>query len=398
MRSVISDIKFSCRQLLKSPGFTAVAAMLLVGAGLLTESLTRLMQVDPGFRSDNVLYAEVSLSPARYPEEAQVTAFWRRLCEQVSALPSVASAGVVNSPPLAMNFMTGFTIEGRPPTNPGQFDLAMYRVATPDYFRALGIPLLRGRVIAEGDIFGAQAVAVIDNEMARRFWPGEDPIGAKINLGGRARTVVGIVGAVKHYGLDAGLSPTLYLPQMQEPNTRALTLVVRTTGNPLGIASAIRTAVKAVDPDQPVARIRSMDSIISGAVGNRRLMASGLGSFAALALVLVAIGLYDVVSLSVARRTREIGIRMALGARQSQVLLLVIRRGMGPALVGLAIGVGAALALSRVMTGMLYEVKPTDPLTFAGASGLLVAVACFACWLPARRAASVDPMRALRTE
>jgi predicted permease len=376
----------------------AMASVLLVGAGLLTRSLTRLMRVDPGFRSDNVLYAEVSLSPARYREEVQVTAFWRRLCEQVSALPSVDSASVTNSPPFAMNFMTGFSIEGRPAKNPGQFDLAMYRVATPDYFRSLGIPLLRGRVIAEGDVFEAPPVAVIDNEMAQRFWPGNDPIGAKINLGGRARTVVGIVGAVKHYGLDADLSPTLYLPQMQEPNTRAMTLVVRTTGNPSGVAAAIRTAVKAVDPDQPVARIRSMDSIVAGSVSNRRLLSSGLGGFAVLALGLVAIGLYGVVSLSVARRTQEIGIRMALGARMPQVLLLTIRRGMGLALAGLSIGVVAALALSRVMTSLLYEVKPTDPPTFAGVAGLLLAVACLACYLPARRAARIDPMEALRYE
>ncbi len=376
----------------------AVATMLLVGAGLLTGSLVNLMRVNPGFQSDNVLYAEISLSPSRYLEEPQVTAFWDRLCKQVSALPSVESAGVANSPPFTMNFMTGFTIEGRPPKNPGQFDVAMYRVATPDYVHALGIPLLRGRFITEGDVFEASTVVVIDNEMAQRFWPGEDPIGAKINLGGRARTVVGIVGAVKHYGLDADLSPTLYLPQMQERNARAMTLVVRTTGNPIGMAATIRTAVKSVDPDQPVARIRSMDSVISGSVSNRRLMASGLGGFAMLALVLVAVGLYGVVSLSVARRTRDIGIRMALGARRQQVLLLVIRHGMGLAGAGLGIGVVAALALSRVMTSLLYEVKPTDPFTFAGVAGLLVAVACLACLLPAWRAAKTDPMEALRYE
>jgi predicted permease len=376
----------------------AVATMLLVGAGLLTGSLAHLMRVNPGFRSDNVLYAEISLSPSRYPEEPQVTAFWDRLCEQVSALPGVDSAGVANSPPFAVNFMTGFTIEGRTPKNPGQFDVAMYRVATPGYCRALGIPLLRGRFIAGGDTIKAPGVVVIDNEMAQRFWPDEDPLGAKINIGGRPRTVVGVVGAVKHFGLDADLSPTLYLPQMQEANARAMTLVVRTTGNPPGMAAAIRTAVKAVDPDQPVARIRSMDSIISGSVGNRRLMTSGLGGFAVLALVLVAIGLYGVVSLSVARRTRDIGIRMALGARKQQVLLLVIRHGMGLAVTGIGIGVVAALALSRVMTSLLYEVKPTDPFTFAGMAGLLVAVACLACFIPARRAAKVDPMEALRYE
>lgn len=376
----------------------AVATMLLIGAGLLTGSLTRLMRVDPGFRPDNVLYAAVSLTPARYPEEAQVTAFWRRLCEQVSALPSVDSAGVANSPPFTVNYMTGFTVEGRPPKNPGQFDLAMYRVATPGYFRALGIPLLRGRAFAEGDIFEAPAVAVIDNEMAQRFWPDEDPISAKINLGGRTRTIIGVVGAVKHYGLDADLSPTLYLPQMQEPNARAMTLVVRTTGDPLGMAAAIRAAVKDVDPDQPVARIRSLDSIVAGSVSNRQLMSSGLGGFAVLALVLVAIGLYGVVSLSAARRTREIGIRMALGARKPQVLLLVVRRGMGLALVGLGLGVVAAFALSRVMASLLYEIKPTDPLTFVSVAGLLVAVAYLACWLPARRAVKVDPMEALRYE
>ncbi len=376
----------------------AVAAMLLIGAGLLTSSLSHLMQVDPGFRSDNVLYGEVSLSRARYPEEMQLTSFWRQLCEQVSALPQVDSVGVANSPPFTMNFMTGFTIEGRPAKNPGQFDLAMYRTATPGYFEALGIPLLRGRTIAEGDIFDAPAVAVIDNEMAQHFWPDEDPIGARINMGGRVRTIVGIVGSVKHYGLDADLSPTLYLPQMQEPNTRAMTLVVRANGNPLGMAEALRAAVKAVDPDQPIARIRTMDSIMAGSVSNRRLLSSGLGGFAVLALILVAIGLYGVVSLSVARRTREIGIRVALGAPKGNVLLLLIRHGMGLTFVGLAIGVGVALALTRVLTSQLYEVTATDPLTFIGVTGMLVAVGALACYVPARRAAKIDPMEALRYE
>jgi len=376
----------------------AVAAMLLIGAGLITGSLTRLMRVDPGFQPDNVLYGEVSLSTTRYPQETQVTAFWRQVCKQISTLPQVDSVGIANSPPFTVNFMTGFTIEGRPARNPGQFNLAMYRTATPGYFEALGIPLLSGRVIAEGDVFDAPAVAVIDNEMAQHFWPDKDPIGAQINLGGRARTIIGIVGSVKHYGLNADISPTLYLPQMQEPNARAMTLVVRTTGNPLGVTAAIRTAVKTVDPDQPVARIRSMNSIVAGSVSNQRLLSSGLGGFALLALILVAIGLYGVVSLSVARRTREIGIRMALGAPKLQVLFLLIRHGMGLTLAGLGIGVVAALALTRVVTTMLYEVKATDPVTFIAVAGVLVAVGALACYVPARRAVRIDPMEALRYE
>ena len=240
---------------------------------------------------------------------------------------------------------------------------------------------------------------VIDDVMAKRFWPGESPIGAVVHIGGPPRTVVGVVGAVKHSGLDADLSPTFYLPQKQEPMvSRQMTLMVRTRGNPLGLAAAVRAAVKAIDPNQPVARLQSMESVVSTSVGNRRLTTWGLGGFAILGLVLVAIGLYGVVSLSVARRTKEIGIRVALGAPKQQVLRLVLRQGMQLALAGVGIGVVAALALSRVMSSLVFEVKPTDPLTFVSVSCLLVVVALLACWVPARRAAGIDPIVALRCE
>ena len=375
----------------------AASLVLLVAAGLLVGSLMRLTRVDPGFRAENVIFGAVSLSSSDYSRMPRVTAFWDQLCERVAAFPEVDSAGAVNIVPFSANNMTEFTIEGQSTGYNRVTGAVNYRVATPNYFRAMGIPLLAGRDIGSEDSADARGVVVIDDVMARQFWPGKSPIGATIHVNGRARSVVGVVGAVRQFGLDSGVSSALYLPLKQEP-VRELTLVVRTKSDSARLGGAIRAAVKETDPSQAIAGIRLMKDVVAASVGDRQMMACGLGGFAGLALLLVAIGLYGSVSLSVAGRTREIGVRMALGASRQQVLRLVIRQGVSLALAGVGIGVVLAFALSRAMSSLLYEVRPTDVPTFLSVSCLLVAVSFLACWLPARRAANVDPMVALRCE
>jgi putative ABC transport system permease protein len=375
----------------------SLALMLLIGAGLLTGSLARLMRVNPGYNPENVVCAEIALPASRYAEQPRISAFFSQLIERVAALPGVDRAGAVNCPPFAVNNMAGFIIEGRAPMHPGQFDTAMYRVATPGYLETMAIPVVQGRPITREDNEASLPVVVIDETMARRFWPNESPLGARINIG-RPCTVVGVVGSVKQFGLDDTEYPTVYFPQLQQPNARRMTLVVRTVGNPLGSVAAIRMAVSAIDPDQPVARIRSMESAVTESTGNRRLTTWGMGSFAALALLLAAIGLYGVVSYSVTRRTREIGIRMALGAQPGDALRLLLNYGMRLTLIGIGIGLGGAFVMTRLLTTLLYATSAADPATFASVSVLLAAVALLATYLPARRVIRIDPVVALRGE
>jgi putative ABC transport system permease protein len=378
----------------------AVALVLLIGAGLLIRSFYRLQQVNPGFNPQNALAVSISLPGKKYPEEEQNAAFFTQLTERVSTLPGVVAVGVAQVLPIQSDYVLGFNIQGRPPDAPGDEPSTNYYAVSPGYFKAMGIPLLRGRLFTEQDKKDAPRVAVINETMAKKFFPNEDPIGKGINVTNgpeRFREIVGIVGDVKQYGLDQPTTAQTYEPYLQTP-FQNMTLVVRTDGNPAGLTAGVRSQVLSIDKDQPVSRIRTLEQVISESVAKQRFAMLLLGIFAMVALVLAGVGLYGVMSYAVTQRTHEIGIRMALGAQQRDVLKLVVGHGMILALVGVAIGLIASLALTRVMTTLLFGVSATDPLTFLAIPALLAGVALLASFMPARRAMKVDPMVALRYE
>jgi len=377
----------------------APTLVLLIGAGLLIQSLLRLQRVNPGFNPERVLTMELSLPRARYPSD-QRPAFFRRLVKRIHTLPGVSSVGASTHIPLAgdnMNFM--FFIEGRPFPE-GKAPGADCRAVTPEYFSALGIPLVKGRVFSDRDGPEAPFVFVINEAMARRFFPNEDPLGKRMKVGFSDLTgeIVGIVGDVKHASLDAEVKQEIYTSYDQTPFRPNMTLVTRARGDVMSIASAAQNEVRAVDKDQPVTRVRTMEAVVAGSVAQPRFRTLLLGLFGMMALLLAAVGIYGVISYAVTQRTQEIGIRIALGAQPRDVLRLVVRQGMAPALVGLGLGLIGALALTQLMKDLLFSVRPTDPATFALVALLLATVALLACYLPARRATKVDPIVALRCE
>ena len=383
-----------------------LAVMLLAGAGLLIKSFGRLQAVDPGFQPDQTLSFELSLPRTTYEQDAQVAAFYDRLLDRVRSLPGVRSAGAVMGLPLSgMRFNISFRVQGRPDAAPGQEPAMEVRVATADYFRTLGIPLLRGRFFADSDAADAPQVAILSEAAARKYFPNEDPIGKQIVMGWRRRTddkraggeVIGVVGDVKELGLDEEYPAEIYLPARQWPVGR-MAVVARTAVPPLTLAEEMTQAVHELDANLPVANIRTVDDIVAESIAQPRFYMTLLAVFAAVALVLAAIGIFGVMSYTVSQRTREIGIRMALGAEGGSVVSMVVRQAMLLAIVGLALGLVAAAALSRTMTTLLFELSPTDPATFATVASVLALVAFFASYLPARRAASVDPIEALRAE
>lgn len=380
----------------------AVALVLLVGAGAMLRSFLRLQAVDPGFRAHHVLTVRLGLLPSRYGEAQQQTAFQRALLERVRALPGVEAAAVTNHLPTVSDFARAFTIGGRPVPPPGEWPVARFRAVTPEYFRAMGIPVLRGRAFSELDSEEAPGVALINQTLARQHWPAQDPLGQRINLEKPDRlhawrTVVGVVGDVRHRGLDAKVQPEVYVPYYQMPEA-STAMVVRTLAEPATLALAARAAVRAVDPDQPVGEVRALEQVVadSESVGSRRTVLLLLGAFAALAVALAAVGVYGVISYSVARRTQEIGVRMALGAQSSDLVRMVVRQALILALAGLALGVVAALVLTRFLARLVFEVSPADPITFGAVALLLFVVAVLASYLPARAATRVDPLTALR--
>jgi len=378
----------------------ASALLLLVGAGLLIKSFWRLQRIDPGFNPNNALTASVTLPSRKYPEENQQSAFFQQLLEKVRALPGVQAAGASNVVPLGGDYVLGFVIEGRPPLPPGAGQSTNYYSVSADYFKAMGIPLLRGRVFTEQDTRNSTRVAVISESMAKRVFPNEDPIGKRIHVTNGPtvfREIVGIVGDVKHYGLDQDTTLQTYEPYTQQPFS-FMTLVVRTAGDPTNLTSAIRNQVLSIDKEQPVSGVRTLEQRVSTSIAQQRFSMLLLGVFAAVAMVLAAVGIYGVLSYAAAQRTHEIGIRMALGARAGNVLKMVIGQGMKLALAGVALGSGAALALTQLMKRLLFGVTAADPMTYVVIALSLTLVALFACWIPARRAAKVDPMVALRVE
>jgi putative ABC transport system permease protein len=380
----------------------AISLALLVGAGLMVKSFLRLINTDPGFNPENVLTMELLLPRAGYAEEAQRAVFFHQLLERVEALPGVEMAGVVSHLPLGgSNASAGFLIEGRPEPPPGQGNDGRYRVCSPRYFEALGIRLLRGRAFTEQDREGAAPVVIVNETLARQHWPNEDAVGHRIRFTGDPAQnpwmmIVGVVRDVKHT-LDGEVKPEYYLPHAQDA-WRSMSLVVRAKREPMALAPAIRNQVLALDKDQPVFLIRTMEQVRAQSVLAPRFAAVALGLFAALALILAMVGIYGVMSYAIAARTHELGIRLALGARPLDVLMLALKQGLTLTLAGVAIGLAAAFAMTRLMSELLFEVSATDPLTFAGTALLLTLVALLACWIPARRATKVDPMEALRHE
>jgi putative ABC transport system permease protein len=378
----------------------AMALTLLIGAGLLIKSFFRLQQVNPGFNSENVLVLGIGLPQAKYRDDAQRVTFFNQLTERISSLPGVVAAGVTQSLPIAGDYVLGFVIQGRPPFKRGEEPSTNYYAVSPGYFKAMGIPLLRGRLFNERDVRDATRVVVINESMAKRYFQDEDPIGKRIHVTQGPETfreIVGIVGDTKQYGLDTTAPLQTYEPHMQQAFS-GMTLVVKTVGEPTALSNAVRNEVWAIDKDQPVTNIRTMKQIVASSIGYQRFAMLLLGIFAAVAMILSAVGIYGVISYSVAQRTHEIGIRMALGASALDVLKLVVGQGMLLAGIGVAIGIGAALVGGRLMSTLLFGVSAHDPLIFAGVALLLSSVAVTASYLPARRATRVDPLIALRYE
>jgi putative ABC transport system permease protein len=379
----------------------ALTLVLLIGAGLMIRSFYRLQQVDPGFNCDRLLTFNISLPPKKYPEDQQKINFYEQLAEKLRALPGVQTVGVSSGLPLGNNgWQTSFRVEGQPEPEPGHTPLTEACIATPDYFQAMGITLLKGRSFTEQDVKDGPRVTLIDEEFARRYWRGEEAVGKNIKTSRTDPpiTVVGIVRRVKMDGLNEDSNRVQsYFPFRQLPNG-GMTIVIKTANDPMGIVSAARQQVLEIDPDQPVYGVNTMEQIRSDSIAPDRLTLMLLASFAAVALILAGVGIYGVMAYSVTQRTHEIGIRMALGARQGDVLGMVIRQGMKLAVVGLAIGLGGAWLTTRLMTSLLFGVSATDPMTFAVISVVLAGVALGACFVPARRATKVDPMIALRYE
>ncbi len=381
----------------------ALALMLLVGAGLLIESFIRLQNVNPGFNADNVVTAQIALSVSRYKDQQKWAAFYERVIEKLQALPGVESAGAVSHLPLGGGNASGaFEIQGRPPLNLAPSSWVEMRLASPDYFRAVGIHLIRGRFFTEQDNQQAPNVAIINESMAARHWPGQDPIGQHISFNERDgqplwREIVGVVNDVRNARIATAPNPGWYMPYRQLA-TPYISLVAKTGSGTTNPAEAIRSAVFELDKDQPVYNIRPMRELVSRSVSGTRFIMVLMGLLAAIALLLSVAGVYGVLSYSVSQRVREIGIRMAMGAQSADILRMVVGQGALLSIIGIVIGVGGALVLSRLMTGLLYEVRPADPVVFFGCSALIGFVALASSYIPARRATRIDPMKALRCE
>ena len=379
----------------------ALALVLLVGGALFIKSFYRLVQVDPGFKAENLLTLEYRLPRNKYVEPSAQWEFHRQVVEQLRAVPGVQTAALVRGLPLTGNSgSVRIALPGGETPPKGQEPQVLYNTATPDYFATMGIPFVQGRLFNDGDRLDTPAVVVINQTMARRFWPSQDPVGKQINFvggDGTPATVVGVVGDAKHEWLSEEQRPQIYDCYCQSPGFFA-TVVVRTKVEPLSLSQAVREAVWKVDKDQPVWKVRTVESLVAYNVADKRFLMLLMVVFAALALTITAIGLYGVVNYTVGRRTHEIGVRMALGARAGDVLKLVVSQGMRLAVTGVGVGLIASFALTRFIQSLLFGVSATDTLTFTGVAALLCGVALLACYIPARRATKVDPLIALRHE
>jgi putative ABC transport system permease protein len=382
----------------------ALSVLLLIGASLLIKSFVLLRDVNPGFDPENVLTMRVAFFDSRYARDIHLQpAFFRELTSRVSALPGVEAAGGTVALPLGgSNYGVGraFVREGRPLTTEEALQTD-YFVVTPDYFKSMRIPVKTGRSFTDGDAAETPQVIIVNESLARRVFAGEDPIGKRITAWPDEkvpREIVGVVGDVKSKKLEAETSYQIYVPYAQDAGWGALSLAVRTKGEPEALTSAVRGAILSIDKNQPVYDIKTMDDVFSASVANTRLVMLLFGVFSVFALLLASIGIYGLIAYSVAQRTHEIGIRLALGAQTREVLRMIVTQGMVLTLIGAGLGLAGAFAATRVMRGLLYGVSPTDPLIFIGVSLLLTVVALLACYIPARRATKVDPMIALRYE
>jgi putative ABC transport system permease protein len=386
----------------------ALSFVLLAGAGLMMKSLIRLLNVDVGFRTERLLTMDVNPTGEKYTSAENQAAYYGQVLQRLESLPSVASAGAIVDLPLTRSdTQNSFEIPGPHPRR----GVANYHAVSPDYFQTMGIPLLSGRELLPSDSARSPLVGVVNRSMARKYWPDENPIGKTI-VASRAVEVpnskgssvefkpeeleiVGVVGDVRQLGLDAPPDPELFMPYTQWPPT-GMSLVLRTASEPMSLIPQVKKEIWQVDPDQPVTDIRSMDQLVSTEAAGRRFVLQLIGVFAAIALVLAAVGIYGVVSYGTRQRTHEIGIRMALGARGQQIMWLVAGQNARWLLIGIALGVACALAMTRLLGAYLYAVQATDATTFIAVTLILAAVACFACYIPARRATKVDPMVSLR--
>ena len=378
----------------------ALSLVLLIGAGLMIKSFLRLQQMNLGFNPDNVLAVDLSLSRSRYPEDRQQVAFFQAALERLQSLAGVQSVGATTGLPLTLAVSgSDFRIEGRPEPEPGKEMIINTRSVSPGYFHTLGIPLIKGREFSDRDRSDAPKAAIINYDLARIYFSDEDPMGKRITFdeGESWISIVGVIDDVKQLGLDSSAKPEVYFPYLQMTSP-SMSIVVRTISNPLSLVAAMRSQIREIDKDLPVADVKTMRQLLSESVSGRRFNMLLLTVFAAVALVLAAVGIYGVMSYSVSQRTHEIGIRMALGAQTSDVLKLVVGEGMLLALAGVAVGLVASLFLTRLMSSLLFGVSATDPLTFALISVMLTGVALAASLVPARRAMKVDPMVALRYE
>jgi putative ABC transport system permease protein len=360
--------------------------------------LIALQKVDPGFDSNNVLTLRVDLPQKKYAGEGKSGNFFQQLETRVASLPGVQSVGLITELPLSgQPNDIPFTVEGRPPVTPDRAFDADFRRVNQNYFGAMHIPLLRGRNFTEQEVRQSDKVTIVSQQLVDIVFPNEDPLGKRLvtAIGKEAYEIIGVAGDIRHRSLEGQPFPAMYFPTR---NSGRFNLVIRTQNDPLSIVGAVRQEVHALDPDQPIAAVKKMNDWLDSSVAGPRYRTTLLGLFAALAMILAATGIYGVMSYSVAQRTHEIGVRMALGARQLDVLKLVVRQGMLLTFVGVILGLAGAFALTRVMASLLFGVTAKDPFTFAVVAALLIAVAFVACFIPARRATKVDPLVALRYE
>jgi len=382
----------------------ALAVLLSVSAGLLLRSFVRVMEINPGVRTTNILTMNLSLPEVKYDTPLKRANFFKTLVERVDALPGVRSSGAVMILPLRVSILSfrvgvnSFVIQDRPPVPEDQRPLADYRPATPGYFSTMGIALKQGRLFDQHDDTNAKRVALVNESLVRKIFARENPLGQHIVMGNTLpMEIVGVVADAKLYGLDAPVEPAVYVPHMQSPPD-IMGLVVRTEGDPATVAAAVRREVLKLDPEQPISNVRTIEKVLSDSLMLRRVSMLMLMVFAGLALTLATLGIYGLTAYSVSRRTHEIGLRVALGASQPQILRLVVGRGLVISVIGAVVGLAAAFQLTRALAGMLYGVTATDPLVFAGVPLLLIVVSVLASYVPARKAAKIDPLVALRYE
>jgi putative ABC transport system permease protein len=385
----------------------SMAVMLVIGAGLLIKSFWRLRQVDPGFKPHNVLSLDLSLPQSKYDNQQKINNFYNQLLERISGLPGIEAATIAYDHPLQASWVDSFAIEGRPAPAPGESMSANFVPVSPDYFRTVTTPILTGRQFTAQDDENHPGVVIVNEAFVRRYFANEKAMGQRLRLSPPARIwmnqkltsfeIVGIARDVKSAGLNAEAEPAYYVPAAQSPLT-TMTVLVRTKDDPAAMIPALRNAVLAIDPNQPIANVNTMEKIVDDSIAQPRLSMTLMGLFGALAMILAVVGIYGLLSYAVAQRTHEMGIRIALGAQVTDVLKLVLKQGMVLVLAGEVLGLIGALALTRLIGSLLFGVTPTDATTFIAVVAVLASVAFLACYIPARRATKVDPLVALRYE